>query len=360
MSAPQELRIAVFGMSESGKTVLLSSYYGNQQRNAFEERHGYRLEAEDASQGNDLLAHYYRMESGTFPRGTDRFAEYRFGLRVGDMNDPGMRLVWYDYPGGWWASSPKDEVERVERQGALRNLVTSQVGLLLVDGSRYAEEGVAYVRHVLDQFKNEARKIVRTLSESADPNARLPQQWVIAVTKADLLPEGTNAEAVCKDVVSGCQDQLKGLARVFQSSTFGRSYLLLSAVRGDGDVVVDAHSYVGLQLIAPVALMAAIQRLAEKAPTGRAFGVLAFVVERLKALVEVADELDDFLPATYQPISRVLEALAANQVLDEGAQALRDRQRAAARAGKVLEATAAAMGAELKSDAAQNSFFVNQ
>ena len=56
-----EIRIALFGPSGSGKTTLLASYFGNQQRNGFWEAHGYRLEAVDASDGNQLLQRYYLL-----------------------------------------------------------------------------------------------------------------------------------------------------------------------------------------------------------------------------------------------------------------------------------------------------------
>lgn len=35
-----EIRIALFGQSASGKTTLLASCFGNQQRNSFEKEHG--------------------------------------------------------------------------------------------------------------------------------------------------------------------------------------------------------------------------------------------------------------------------------------------------------------------------------
>src|ERR1051325_2964271 len=95
-----EIRLALFGQSMSGKTTFLASYFGNQQRNSFEEAHGYRLEAEDVSDGNKLLARYYRMEEGEFPLGTEQFSEFRFGLKTNGLPTPGLGIVWYDYPGG--------------------------------------------------------------------------------------------------------------------------------------------------------------------------------------------------------------------------------------------------------------------
>ena len=135
-----EIRLAVFGASGSGKTTLLASFFGNQQRNCFEERHGYGLEAEDASDGNRLLARYYSMEKGKFPASTTVFDEYSCGLKVHELTSPSLRVVWYDYPGGWWHSTPQDADELTKRRDAFEKLLTSHVGILLVDGRRYVVE----------------------------------------------------------------------------------------------------------------------------------------------------------------------------------------------------------------------------
>ena len=127
---PPEIRLALFGPSASGKTTFLSSYFGNQQRNSFEENHGYRLEAEDISDGNQLLSRYYKMEGGQFPLGTEQFSEYRFGLKVEGLPEPRLRIVWYDYPGGWWERNPRDDSESQARSKAFSRLITSHVGIL--------------------------------------------------------------------------------------------------------------------------------------------------------------------------------------------------------------------------------------
>tara|TARA_R110001592_G_scaffold261196_1_gene526026 strand:+ start:12973 stop:14058 length:1086 start_codon:yes stop_codon:yes gene_type:complete len=355
-----EIRIALFGPSGSGKTTLLASYFGNQQRNGFEEAHGYRLEAEDASDGNQLLARYYRMEGGEFPLGTENFSEHAFGLKVHQLPTPSLRIVWYDYPGGWWERTPADDAEKLERKAAITKLLSSHVGVLLIDGQRLVQDGAEYVCHTLDQFKNEARKIVDQLAAEGKPIEELPRQWVIAVSKADLLTEGATAEAVCKQVVSDAADQLAGVARVFNARGFGKQYLLLAAVSADGSRVVDAHSYLGLQLIAPVALLSVLDELAQKAGRGRPAGLAKAILERLAAFTDLIDKLDDFLPIKYQVLTKLLKALAVKEGLDKGANYFREKQAKAARSGKKIEAAVAAMKAELTSEAAQVAFFRNQ
>jgi hypothetical protein len=355
-----EIRIALFGPSASGKTTFLASYFGNQQRNSFEETHGYRLEAVDVADGNQLLSRYYRMEKGEFPLGTEQFFEYQFGFKVSGLSEPGFRVVWYDYPGGWWERTPKDDSEKAARRDSLAKLLTSHVGILLVDGKKYVSEGLPYVRQLLDQFKNEARRISDEFAASGAPLESLPTQWIIALSKADLLPPETTAGTVCKEIVSGAADQLAGVAKAVNSKTFGSQYLLLSAVRGDGGQVLDAHQFIGLQLVAPLALISVLSELADKAAKGSGFGVLRAILERLSAVVDLVDKLDNFLPPKYQLLTQLLKALALKDGIDKGADYFRERQAAAAKKGKVLEAAAAALRAELASSAAQRAFFKNQ
>lgn len=355
-----EIRLALFGPSASGKTTFLASYFGNLQRNSFEEKHGYRLEAENVSDGNQLLARYYRMENGEFPLGTEQFAEYRFAFKVQGLPEPGLRIVWYDYPGGWWERAPKDESEKLARRDAFSKLLTSHVGILLIDGKRYRFEGLPYIRHLLDQFRAEVRRISDDFASSGSPLEAFPRQWILAVSKADLIPGDKTAESICKELVSGACDQLAGVAKAVNSSGFGHQFLLLSSVVGDGAQVVDAHKYMGLQLVAPVALISVLSELAEKAAKGSGYGVLKVIVERLAALVDLLDRLDDFLPPKYQVLTRLLKALALKDGLNKGAEYFHDKRAAAARRGKSLEAAAAAMRAELASPAVQHVYYRNQ
>ena len=352
-----EIRIALFGPSGSGKTTLLASYYGNQQRSGFEEAHGYRLEAEDVSDGNQLLARYYRMESGEFPLGTEDFSEYSFGLKVHQIPTPSLRVVWYDYPGGWWERTPSDDAERAERKASFIKLLSSHVGMVLIDGQRLVQDGVSYMRYTLDQFKNEARKIVDELDAEGQPLEELPRQWVIAVSKADLVSDQMTAELACREFIAHAEEQLRGIRNIFRSNNFGQQYLMLAAVKGNDKQVVDAHSYIGLQLIAPVALLSALDALAQKAGQGFAAGIPKVIFNGLSFLVDYIDRLDDFLPPKYQVLTQLLKALSLKEGLDKGADYFREKQEKAASKGKKLEAVANAMKAELASEAAQTTYY---
>ncbi|MBA2664507.1 MAG: hypothetical protein H0U74_19625 [Bradymonadaceae bacterium] len=254
----------------------------------------------------------------------------------------------------------KDPSEKAHRRNALAKLLTCHVGILLIDGIKYVEEGMPYVRHLLDQFRTEARRISDDFAANGEPLEPFPRQWIIAISKADLLPPEVSAEVVCKEIVRGAVDQLEGVAKAVNSPSFGSQYLLLSSVQGDGERVVDAHQFIGLQLVAPIALVSVLSELANKAAKGEGFGYLRAIMERLAAIVDFVDKLDDFLPPKYKVLTQLLKALALKDGLNKGSEYFRGMQAAAAKRGQVLEASAAAMRAELASPHAQKAFFRNQ
>ncbi len=357
MPSRPEVRIALFGMKGAGKTTLLASYFGNQQRNAFEERHGYRLEAADAAQGSVLLSRYYRLEGGDFPIGTDGFDTLRFGLKVHELPTPSLDVVWYDYPGGWWETAPSDEAERDARRQALERLLDSHAAILLVDSERYLKEGLTYARSLLDQFRAEIRRIVNELS-ALGKAPDFPEQWLIAFSKADLFPERTTALSLAQELREGAADQLLGIQKaVGGSSSFGLEYLLLSAVRGDGRRVLDAHQSLGLTAIAPIVLLGALSRVAEKTGRGRVWGTLATALDVMRGLTEAIDKLDDILPVKYRVLTVLIKALRTKEGLSVSAVKLRERQKAAAKRGKALDAAAYALRAELSSPDTERAYF---
>jgi hypothetical protein len=357
MPSRPEVRVALFGMKGAGKTTLLASYFGNQQRHAFEERHGYRLEAADAAQGSVLLSRYYRLEGGDFPIGTDGFDTLRFGLKVHDLPTPSLDVVWYDYPGGWWETAPSDEAERDARRKALERLLDSHAAILLIDSERYLAEGLTYVRTLLDQFRAEIRRITNELS-ALGKAPDFPEQWLIAFSKADLLSERETALTLSQALREGAADQLSGVQKaVGGTSSFGQEYLLLSAVRGDGSRVLDAHQSLGLTTIAPLVLLGALSRVAEKSGRGRVWGTLATVLDVMRGLTDAIDKLDDFLPSKYRVLTVLLKALRTKEGLSVGADKLRVRQKSAADRGKALDAAAYALKAELASPETQRAYF---
>ena len=143
----REQQIAVFGESGSGKTVLVSSFYGATQEPRFKNKSIFDVVAEDTSDGNRLHQNYLGMKrSGLRPMSTRFDAKsYSFSIkrrmaasgqqkRGKQVED--LRLIWHDYPGDWFEQDPNGPLETNRRLDGFRSLLTSDVALLLVDGQR--------------------------------------------------------------------------------------------------------------------------------------------------------------------------------------------------------------------------------
>ena len=76
-----EQHIAVFGESGSGKTMLVSSFYGWHQEASFKQKHSYSLIASDTTQSHTLLSWYLKMREGNLPSQTAfQSKSYQFNL----------------------------------------------------------------------------------------------------------------------------------------------------------------------------------------------------------------------------------------------------------------------------------------
>src|SRR5687767_14227836 len=116
--------IAVFGESGSGKTVLISSFYGLMREKRTQERTRLDVVADDPGQGDRLFQNYLGMSrDGRVPPG-NRFSSipYSFTARLEHgpksekaTNYDGIQLVWHDYPGEWFQQSASGPVEERRR-----------------------------------------------------------------------------------------------------------------------------------------------------------------------------------------------------------------------------------------------------
>lgn len=105
-----EQQIAVFGESGSGKTVLLSSFYGATQEPAFGKRNLFDVLADDIGQGTRLHRNYLGMRDSATPPLQTHFsaASYSFSLKLKEPATrkeksarpfDALRLTWHDLPG---------------------------------------------------------------------------------------------------------------------------------------------------------------------------------------------------------------------------------------------------------------------
>ena len=125
--------IAVFGESGSGKTVLLSSFYGATQEPSFLEESLYRVRADDQSDGRFLRQNYLGLKKAKVPE-TTRLAARQFSFTI-TLKEQGqgdaakartrpfdaLQLIWHDYPGEWFEEEPTDENDKVRRVSAFRS-----------------------------------------------------------------------------------------------------------------------------------------------------------------------------------------------------------------------------------------------
>lgn len=263
-----EQHIALFGESGSGKTTLLTFFYGYQQGVQFQKEAGYSLLAEDTSQGQALLNSYYKISEQSLPATRLTSREYRFNIRLREVAQNVGRLVWYDYPGGWWTETRTGE-EQEDKIKTFLSLMSSDVAFFLVDGAKYKENGDRYLKRLFSQLKDEIIRLKNDpFLKDKIPLAHFPRIWTICLTKSDLMPKMT-AEEFRKRVMTTAHDEIQEVRRVIQSVieepeyfNLGNDYLLLSVAEYDADNVKikDIKKQKGIDLIAPVAFTVPVKR----------------------------------------------------------------------------------------------------
>ena len=277
----KEQNIAVFGESGSGKTVLLSSFYGATQEPSFTSRSLYRVLADHIGQGTRLRQNYLRMRKQAQAPQTNRFTAepYSFTVKPSDGDDAraararpftALRLIWHDYPGDWFTEEPDSAEEKTRRVETFTKLLKSDVALLLVDGQKlldHAGEEEKYLKSMLWGV----RSGLESLKDDILVGGRLeefPRIWLLALSKADLHPEldvhGFHDLVVEKAAgdVAALHETLKGFVQVPEALSIGEDFMLLSSAKFEPGKI-EVNQRVGLNLILPVASMLPLERVAQ-------------------------------------------------------------------------------------------------
>jgi hypothetical protein len=274
-----EQDIAVFGESGSGKTVMLSAFYGSEQESQNIRPGTFNVVAENPSQGTHLHQNYLGMKNSAKVPAQNRFAStsYNFVLRLKGSTDPkllknkpfsALRLTWHDYPGEWFEQDVSGSEEAQRRLETFRALLGSHVALLLVDGQKLVDnvgEEERYLKSLMGNLRNSLLLLKDDLLENGEPLVTFPRIWVIALSKADLLPD-LDVHAFRELVVEKVGDEIVILRTVLgemvesdDALSIGEDFVLISSAKFSSDAIEVAER-LGLDLILPLAAMLPFER----------------------------------------------------------------------------------------------------
>ncbi|MDT0221493.1 ATP/GTP-binding protein [Gordonia sp. AC31] len=279
----REQHIAVFGESGSGKTVLVSSFFGPTQEGSYK-NDLWDLVADDMGQGSRLYQNYLGMRDRAMAPITTRFKSttYYFSVRLkGGDNDAAkkrpfdvLRLAWHDYPGDWFETEPSSAEESNRRIDSFRSLLRSDVAILLVDGQKlleYPGEEERYLKSLMFNFRNGLLHLKDDLLADG-PIVEFPRVWILALSKADLFPDwnvDTFRDLViltAGEDIERLRSTVAELIKTPEALSIGEDFMLLSSakfeLKSDGPkaVDIDLTQRVGLDLVLPVASILPMER----------------------------------------------------------------------------------------------------
>ncbi len=274
-----EQHIAVFGESGSGKTVLVSCFYGAMLQPEFTKHSLFNVTADNVGQGSHLYKNYLGMRDSARPPVPTRFSStpYAFSVKLknkggGAKKNPkpfeAVRLVWHDYPGEWWQEDVSVPEEAQRRVDTFKSLLGSDVAFLLVDGQKVrdnAGEEERYLKSLLVDFKTGLLTLKDQLLEDAKPLVKFPRIWILALSKADLLPE-LDVYGFRDLVIGNANDDLDALREALQefvdspdALAVGEDFVRFSSAKFEPNRI-EVTERIGLDLVLPIAAMLPFQR----------------------------------------------------------------------------------------------------
>jgi energy-coupling factor transporter ATP-binding protein EcfA2 len=274
-----EQHIAVFGESGSGKTVLVSSFYGAAQEASFRKNSLYQVVADDIGQGSRLNRNYLGMRDKGMAPDLTRFAatSYAFSIKLKDPPNPkaakaqpfhALRLVWHDYPGEWFEQGISGEEEAQRRVDTFRSLLGSDVALLLVDGQRlrdHAGEEERYLKSLFSNFANGLISLKDKLLDDGVPLVQFPRIWIMALSKADLFPDMDAfkfrdlLDLKAADDLNELRKVLAGFVQDPSAMSVAEDFLLLSSAKFEPGRI-EVAKRIGLDLVLPVSALLPLER----------------------------------------------------------------------------------------------------
>lgn len=340
-----EQHIAVFGESGSGKTVMISSFYGAKQEAQFLKDSLFHVVADETGQGNRLHRNYLGMKNSARLPAPNRFSgtSYSFSIKLKEGTEvkavrtspfDALRLVWHDYPGEWFEEDVSGPEEAQRRVDTFRSLLSSDVALLLVDGQRLldnAGEEERYLKSLLGNFRNGLLSLRSDLLEDGKPLVEFPRIWIMALSKSDLLPNldvfGLRDLLIEKagEDISALREVLAGLVEGSDALSVGEDFLLLSSAEF-GTNKIEVNNRVGLELMLPLAAILPFERHVRWAQAKLIPGRVAENLLNGAGALAAALIGNKFKPAgPLGPLLKLVGLVLSKEVLDAAAKLAGDK-----------------------------------
>lgn len=269
-------QIAVFGESGSGKTVLISSFFGATQQKPYKESSDIVVNSDSVGQASRLMKNYLGMRDKSELPFDTRFASESYGFTMNfrpaehgqDAKKNRLHLTWHDYPGQWFEQDVHSEAEHERRVDSFRTLLGSDVALLLVDGQKlrdHAGEEELYLKSLFSNFRNGLVALKDDLLGGEEGLTKFPRIWMIALSKSDLIPE-MDVYAFrdmlllnAADDIQAFREAVEGFVKESRALSIGEDFMLLSAMRFESrGIILDQR--VGMEVILPLSFVVPLQR----------------------------------------------------------------------------------------------------
>ena len=320
-----EQHIAVFGESGSGKTVLLSSFFGATQEPQFSRKSLFHVLPGDIGQGNRLQKNYLGMKNEAKLPPATKFAATSYAFTIKQKVEAtekvqkgrafeNLKIVWHDYPGEWFEQSVEGE-EAQRKIDTFRQLLGSDVAMMLVDGQKLLDhqgEEERYLKNLFSNFRNGLLTIKDELLQDGQPLVVFPRIWILALSKADLLPDmgvydfrDLLIQKTAEDI-GELREVISGLITGTDALSFGEDFVLFSSAKFEPNKI-EVTERIGLDLIMPIAAVLPLERFARWAKSQTIPAeVLNQLLSGVTALALVLGSVDK-LPAPVKAIVRKLD-----------------------------------------------------
>lgn len=239
----------------------------------------FKIVAESIGQGQLLHQNYLDMKKDAVPPQQTIFASEPYSFKVslkdsesGQRQDrqafEALRLVWHDYPGEWFERDTRTPAEEQRRTETFKKLLQSDVALLLVDGQKLIDhqgDEQRYFKSLFGSFRNGLGAMKDKVLDDGKALTEFPRIWIVALSKADLLPDMDVHEF--KDLVihkaaqelQSLRNEIEGFIETKDALSVGEDFLLLSSAKFKPDKI-EVDEPMGLDLILPLAAMLPFDR----------------------------------------------------------------------------------------------------